>query len=372
MRRYGQDLRRAVAGRKTLLEGDPVNSGCDDIVITGVSAISAAGVGTEPLVEAVRAGVSRLQPVPEDVIGESGHFWGKAESFRVADYLSPLKARKLDRCSLLAVVAAGMALKNAGIEPGSLDPGRIGIVLGCGFGGIANAEEFLKGYFTSGTEGLVPMLFPNIVPNASASNASIEYQLKGPNVTTIQRFCSAESAFLLAKRFLEEDRADVMLTGGVDEVFPGMLKGLKAAGQLRSFGAGFSEGAGILVLERDSHARRRHAQILAGVGDLRTIGRLASDAVDEGFDRLLPSPWAASVVGLSGTASSDEALLQRLPEVERLDTGRILGRSLAMGGLALAALVLTLEPGATGLHVAASPEGPYYTIELIGGDPVPF
>ena len=342
----------------------------NEIVITGLAAISAAGVGTDALGEAVRHGESWLQPVPEEILGETGHFWGKAEAFRAADFMPPLKARKFDRCSLLAVVAAGMALKSAALTADSVDPTRIGIVLGCGFGGIANAEEFLRGYFTSGSEGLAPMLFPNIVPNAAASNASIEHKLKGPNVTTIQRFCSAESAFLMAKRFLEEDRADVILTGGVDEVFPEMLKGLKAMGQLRGAGAGFGEGAGMLVLERGDHARARNAQILACVGGVRTIGRLSRHEPETGLDRLLPGPYSADLVSLSGTAVQEKALMHRLPAIPRLDTGPLLGRSLAMGGLALVALVLMLKTNDSGLHLAASPEGPYFAIDIYGGDTV--
>lgn len=347
-----------------------MNKAFNDIAITGVAAISAAGVGIEPMLEAVNSGVSTLQPVPEEILGEAGHLWGKAEAFRAADFMSPLKARKFDRCSLLAVVSTGMALKNAGIEAGSIDPSRIGIVLGCGFGGIAYADEFLRGYFTAGIEGLVPMLFPNIVPNASASNASIEYKLKGPNVTTIQRFCSAESAILMAKRFIEEDRADVVLTGGVDEIYPGMLKGLQSMGQLKSYGAGFSEGAGIVVLEKAAHARSRGARILAGVGEVRTIGRLSPQHREEGLDRLVGTSSVPDLIALSGTATCDNGLLERLPDAPALDTGKILGRSLAMGGLAMTALVLKLSTGQRGLHVAASPEGPYYAIDVIGGDPV--
>jgi 3-oxoacyl-[acyl-carrier-protein] synthase II len=371
MRRYPQGYRKYHL-TKQALGGDPVNPETTDVVVTGLSAISAAGVGTDALQEALKSGVSQLQPIPEEILGESGHFWGRAEAFRAADFMSPLKARKFDRCSLLAVVAAGMALQDADIAKGSIDPDRIGIVIGCGFGGIGTADEFLRGYLTAGTDGLAPMLFPNIVPNASASNASIEHQLKGPNVTTIQRFCSAESALLLAKRFLEEDRADVILTGGVDELFPGMIKGFKQLGQLRGYGAGFSEGAGFLVLEQGAHARRRGAQPLAGVGKVTTVGRLASGQEDEGLARLIPEQCRPDLVSLSGSAPQHQALLDHLPPVPMLDTGRIVGRSLAMGGLALVSLVLTLQTGQAGLHLAASPEGPYYSVELFGGGPVPF
>jgi 3-oxoacyl-[acyl-carrier-protein] synthase II len=347
-----------------------VNLPENDIVVTGLAAISAAGVGTGPLLEALKLGESRLQPVPEHILGEIGYRWGRAEAFKAADFMSPLKARKFDRCSFFAVVAAGMALQQAGIAPGSIAPERIGIVLGCGFGGIANAEEFLRGYFSSGAEGLVPMLFPNIVPNASASNASIEHKIKGPNVTTIQRFCSAESAFLLATRFLEEDRADVVVTGGVDEVFPGMLMGLKEMGQLRGFSEGFGEGAGLLVLEKAGHARSRGAALLARVDGIRTVGRLAPGAEDEGIARLLPHHCRPELIALSGTAHLEQRLLSRLPKVATLDTGKVLGRSLAMGGISLTALVLNLERGEQGLQLAASPEGPYFAIDLVGGDAV--
>jgi 3-oxoacyl-[acyl-carrier-protein] synthase II len=347
-----------------------MNPAPSDTVITGLAAISAAGVGTEPLREALERGASLLRPIPEGIFPGEQHLWGKADAFRAAEFMPPLKARKFDRCSLLAVVAAAMALKDAGIAPGSFDPTRIGIALGCGFGGIANAEEFLRGYFCSDAEGLVPMLFPNIVPNAAASNASIENKLKGPNVTTIQRFCSAESALLMAQRFLEEDRADVMLAGGVDEVTPLMLQGFRAMGQLRSLGAGFGEGAGILVLERRDHARHRQARVLARLGEVRSIGRLANAAVSEGLDRLLPDTCRPDLVALSGTAPLETALLDRLPSACCLETGHLLGRSLAMGGLAMTSLVLRLAPGQRGLYLASSPEGPWYCIDWYGGDPV--
>jgi 3-oxoacyl-[acyl-carrier-protein] synthase II len=351
------------------MKGAQMNSAYQDAVITGLAAISPAGVGIPALSDALSLGESFLKAVPEGVV-DGLHLWGKADAFRAADYMAPLKARKFDRCSLFTVVAAGMALRDAGFAPGSFDAARIGIVIGSGFAGISNSEEFLRGYFRAGTEGMVPMLFPNVVPNASASNASIEHGLKGPNVTIIQRFCSAESAFLLARRFLEEDRADVILTGGVDEVTPLMLRGFGVLGQLRSFGSGFGEGAGILVLERGDHARRRQAKVLAGVGQIRTIGRLASGAIAEGVNRLLPDPCEAGLVALSGTASREKALLDRLPAVPRLETGAILGCSLAMGGLAMTSLVLRLATGEKALYLAASPEGPFYAIDWLGGDPV--
>ncbi len=340
------------------------------IAVTGLAAISSAGIGTAPLREALRDGKRRLQPVPPDITGESGHAWGRVEGFKVSDFMAPLKARKFDRCSLFAIVAARMALENAGIDRAAIDPARIGILLGCGFGGIANSEEFLRGYFTRGADGLAPMLFPNTVPNAPASNASIEHGLKGPNVTMVQRFCSAESALMMACRFLQEDRADIILAGGVDELNPLMLKGFKAVGQLRRHAEGFGEGAGLLVLERMDGALQRNASILAETGEIRTIGRLIKGAEAEGISRLLGPVEEYSLISLSGVAEEMEMLLSKLPSAPRLETGKILGRSLAMGGLSMASLVLSLNPGQRALHLAASPEGPYYAVDFLGGPSV--
>ena len=340
-----------------------------DIVITGMGAISAGGVGIEQLRETLAQGKCMLTPLPADILGEEGHLWGKATSFRVGDFMPPLKARKLDRCSLFATIASGMALKDAGADMASLIPERVGIALGCGFGGIANSEEFLRGYFLKGADGLIPMLFPNTVPNAAASNASIEHGFKGPNVTQVQRFCSAESALLMACRFLEEDRADIMLTGGADDLAAIMLQGFKSLGQLRSHAAGFGEGSGILVLERREHALRRGATIRGTLGEIRTTGFLLPGKEAEGIARLRGDA-KPDLISLSGTAAELPLLLEDLPDVSRLEVGRLVGRSLAMGGVAMVALLLTLPEGKRALHLAASPEGPFFGIDFFGGPSV--
>jgi len=340
------------------------------LVITGVGAVSSAGVGVEPLMDAIRCGRRCFQPLPDALARESGAEWAPATDFRVADFMPPLKARKFDRCSQFAIAATGMALQDAGLAVEELDRTRIGIALGCGFGGITNSEEFLKGFFSSGAAGLIPMLFPNTVPNAPASNASIEHRLKGPNVTMVQRFCSAESALLMAQRFIEEGRADVMIVGGVDEITPVILKGFSALGQLRPGGAGqgFTEGSGILVLERADHAVRRGARIRGSLLKVATIGLLPSGREQEGLSRILAgvSDPELELVSLSGVAAGRPELAGFYPRTPRLDTGALLGRSLAMGGIAMTAHLLTLAPGAIGVHVAASPEGPWFAVTFQG------
>jgi 3-oxoacyl-(acyl-carrier-protein) synthase len=345
-----------------------MNSEAVDVVVSGYSAISAAGAGLDPVLAALAGNRSALTPVPDD---PAGLCWGRAGFFKASEYMPPLKARKMDRASQFAAAAAGLALKDAGIDPKSLDPERIGIALGCGFGGVNNSAEFLTGYFREGVDGLTPMLFPNTVSNAPASNVSIEHGLKGPNVTQVQRFCSAESALLMACRFIQEGRADVMLTGGIDELTPLLLSGFKALGQLRSFGRQFGEGCGILVLESAAHAEQRHARIRGTIAAVRTVGWLPPGMEAEGSRLLVGDCSEVALIGLSGTTVETLSLMELLPpDIARIETGPLIGRSLAMGGIAMAALVASLKPQETGLHLAASPEGPYFSIRFRGGDPV--
>ena len=343
-----------------------MNDQATDIVITGWSAITCAGTGLEPVVAALRAGESFLHPVPPEAGVGAGLLWGRADGFRAGDFIPPLKAHKLDRCSQLTVATAGLALKDAGIVAREIGPERVGIALGCGFGGVGNSAEFLTGYFESGTEGLQPLLFPNTVSNAPASNASIEWGLKGPNVTLVQRLCSAESAFMLACRFIAEGRADVMLTGGADDLLPIIAQGLDALGQLSRHARSFADGAGILVLESARHAATRGARVRGTVGPLRTIGMLPAASRDDGVERLLPTGRSYDLVTLSGSAPDDPAFSPRLSPFSCLVPERVIGRSLAMGGVVMAALLDLLPAGSRGLHLAASPEGPYFAIEFTG------
>lgn len=347
-----------------------MNHSVNDIVITGFSAITAAGNGIGPVLELLRSGTCALSPIPDDIPEGKGRLWGRAVGFKASDFMPPLKARKLDRCSQFAVAAAGLALKDAGLEGAQPHPERVGIALGCGFGGVANSAEFLTGYFTSGAEGLAPVLFPNTVANAPASNASIEHGLKGPNVTLVQRFCSAESALLMACRFIAEGRADVMLTGGADDLMAVMIAGFSATGQIRRYASCFGEGAGILVLESASHAARRGAKPKGRVCGISSIGMLAPGAECEGIERLMEGAEPGAPVSLSGTAAELPQLTERLGGREIIDTGRAVGRSLAMGGTAMATLLALLGRGQSGLHLAASPEGPLYAIRFSGGSPV--
>ncbi|MBT1071473.1 beta-ketoacyl synthase N-terminal-like domain-containing protein [Pelotalea chapellei] len=347
-----------------------MNNSFDDIVITGSAVISAAGIGVSAVQELISSGGDALTDIPADILGSEGYRWGKTTGFTVSTFMPPMKARKMDRCSQFAVIATGMALKDAALDPKSIAPERLGIALGSGFCGVSTSAEFLTGYFTAGVEGLIPMIFPNTVPNAPASNASIEHGFKGPNVTLVQRFCSAESALLHACRYIQEGRADVMLAGGVDDLMPLLVKGFAAFGQLTRSTPPFGEGCGILVLEKLAHARARDARILATVESVRSLGMLIPGHEQEGIDLLTGPMEDCRLVSVSGCAADVPEMLKAADGITRIEVGRAIGRSLAMGGTALATLVASLSAGERGVHIAASPEGPCFSLSVTGGSPV--
>jgi hypothetical protein len=90
---------------------------------------------------------------------------------------------------------------------------------------------------------------------------------------------------------------------------------------------------------------------------------------DEAARRLVPDRTGLSRISLSGTAAKATGILDRLPDIPCVEPGRITGRSLAMGGLSLVSLLLTLSAGERAVHLAASPEGPLVAITLSGGNP---
>ncbi len=342
-----------------------------EIAITGCSAVSSAGIGIKPAVEAVMLGVSCLKPLPDGLVKSKKDFcWGKVEGFKATDFIAPLKARKLDRASQFAVAVAGLALADAGLSRGAVHPERIGIALGSGFGGIANSCEFLSGYYNNGISGLSPMLFPNTVANAAASNASIEYGIKGPNITIIQRFCSAESALMSAFRYIEEGRADIMLAGGVDELTPQMIHAFDITGQLKSFASGFGEGCGMLVLERAENARRRGAEVKALLTGINTIGFLVPGSEQQGINHLFKEQRLFNHLAVSGTEEVAGPLIRAVTADSACYPGKLIGRSLAMGGIVLGILTSLLKQDELGLQLASSPQGPYFAITLKGGDSV--
>ena len=253
------------------------------IVITGLGSISAygprrggvsgPGAGLQVVTRWATAGTRRAFLVPP---------------FRPADVIPGLKTRRLDRLSGWALVAAGLALQDAGLEPGRFDPERAGVSFGTAFGCLDLTEAFMQSVAANGHTRADPILFPETLGNQPGSHVARHYGLKGPNVTLSRGLMSGEAALIEAVGLLESGEASVVVTMAGDPITRGLLEWYEAAGLLAGDcygepgadgGAGHlipGEGLCAVVLETAEHAGGRgaaaQASVLAVIAEGRASG----------------------------------------------------------------------------------------------------
>jgi 3-oxoacyl-[acyl-carrier-protein] synthase II len=253
------------------------------VVITGMGTINPLGHRLSEYWPNVLAGKSGVGPIRQfDTAAFKVNFGGEVKDFQPEAHFDSKTARRLDRFSQFALVAATEAVKDSGLDFAREDPFRCGVILGSGIGGLNEFEEQHGIYLKDGPRKLSPFVIPKMIANAASGNVSIQFGLSGPNTTVATACASAANAIGDALRTIQFDDADVMLAGGCEAAITPMgLGGFIAARALstrvdspatasRPFdkdrdGFILSEGAGILVLEELEHARRRDARVYAEV-----------------------------------------------------------------------------------------------------------
>lgn len=255
------------------------------VVITGIGAITSAGNNAEASYKACIQGKSGIRPITAfDTANYPSKLGGMIENFSPEKFIDPMKIRRMDKVSQLAIVGTMQAIKDSGLQITAENSPRIGIVIGSGYGGTAPTEEFYVGLLKNGPNATNPMLFPITVPNTAASQISFEMKIKGPNSTFMQKEASAEAAICYAARLIMDNRADAVVAGGVDELnailfhaycvlhSPSPRDGKEevfAPFDKKRNGLIVGEGAGIVILEWLEHALNRGARIygeIAGWG----------------------------------------------------------------------------------------------------------
>jgi 3-oxoacyl-[acyl-carrier-protein] synthase II len=246
--------------------------------------VTCLGSGVHANWEALEAGRSGIGPVTLfDTAAYKTRIAGEVRGeFDPAGYVNLKEYRRMDRFQLFAMVAAGEAVQDSGLQFPPDDPYRCGVVVGSGMGGLASFEEAMDTLRTKGPNSGQPMLLVKVVINLAPGMLSIKYGLKGPNFGVVNACTSGASAIGEAYRLIREGRADMVLTGGAEAVVTPLS--LAAFGRLRALSTrngepqrasrpfdrdrdGFvlSEGAGILVLESLERARSRGARAYAEI-----------------------------------------------------------------------------------------------------------
>ena len=347
----------------------------DRICITGIGVISPIGIGKEEFLLSLKKGRSGIEEIKEfDTHFSRSRKGGTVRSFHPKDFIPASKIRRLDRASQFAIAASKLALADAGFRVTRENSTRVGVVLGSGFCGLSSSEEFHRGQVLKGFLDLNPMLFPNTVPNAPSSYVSIELGIQGVNSTLVQSFCTAEAAVFFACDQLRKRRADLILTGGVDELSEFLFRGFSELHLLATDtgqgeksrpydrmrnGLVLGEGAGILVIERENHARSRGARIYGRILNYSLVGESSGGDPSKDLARSIIVTLAGrediSVDYLSGAGNSSKALdaleargvkeafRTRYPQIPVSSTKSMTGEAIASGGIRMAADVLSME-----------------------------
>ena len=237
-----------------------------DVVITGLGAVTPLGVGVRALHERWAQGVCGI------VDGA-----GACSDFEPKDFLSLKEVRRLDRFSQFALVAAEEALSQAGWEGLPYDPLRIGCVIATGIGGIETVETQHDVMRDRGAKMVSPLGIPQYMPNAGAAAVAMKYGLQGQMYGVVSACSGGAHAIGSALRMIQYGDADAVVAGGAEATLTAFgfacfnaMQALSPTGISRPFdlrrdGFVMGEGAGVLVLEEASHAQARGATILGEV-----------------------------------------------------------------------------------------------------------
>jgi len=265
------------------------------VMVTGIGMLCASGNGKDAAwanIKAGKPGISRITKFDasrctSQVAGEVKDFQAYAIDSGLID---KREARHMALFSQYAVAAAVEAWKDAGFAPregSNVDLDRVGVVAGVGIGGIDVTGDSYKVLFDRGPDRLSPLAVPELIPNEAAGNISIALGTRGPSQVVCTACASSTDAIGFALDMIRSGRADVMVAGGSEaailEFTVGGFMKMKALSthyndkpetSCRPFTKGrdgfvMGEGAAMLVLESEEHAKARGARIyaeLAGYG----------------------------------------------------------------------------------------------------------
>lgn len=253
------------------------------VVVTGMGAVTPAGVGVSALWDAVMGKRCCIGPITRfDATDVGVSCAAEVRGFDATEHgLTKKEARRFGRFVQYAIVAADEALAQAALRMEEEDPSRVACVVGSGIGGIDELQSGFKDLFDRGPKRVSPLFVPSMIGNIAAGNLAIRYGMQGECVSVVSACATGAHSIGQAVRSIRHGYADVALAGGTEEsVSPICIAGFANLGALtkaedprqasmpfdaRRSGFVAGEGAGILVLESLEHAQARGARILAEI-----------------------------------------------------------------------------------------------------------
>ena len=244
--------------------------------------ISPVGSTLETAWSNVVNGVSGIGPITRfDTSAFPCRFGGAVQGFELEKYLPPKEARRMDEFMHYGIASGVDAMTDSGLDLGSIDLDRAGVVTGSGIGGLYTIQEEHNAYLAAQSPRKIsPFFVPSTIINMISGHLSIRFGLRGPNLGVVTACTTSTHAIGVGMRTIQYGDADIILAGGSEMATTVM--GLGGFGQAKALSTrndspqeasrpwdkdrdGFvlSDGGGAMVLEELEHARRRGARIYA-------------------------------------------------------------------------------------------------------------
>ncbi len=310
------------------------------VVVTGLGALTPIGNDVTAYWDALIHGVSGAAPITHfDASKFKTQFACEVKNFEVTDFIPRKEARKMDRFTQYAMVAADEAVQDSKLDLEAEDLNRIGVIWGAGIGGLETFQnqmiDFANG---NGTPRFNPFFIPKMIADIAPGQISIKYGFRGPNFATVSACASSSNALIDAMNYIRLGYADVMVSGGSEATVA--IAGIGGFNALQALSTrnddpktasrpfdkdrdGFvsGEGAGALILEEYEHAKARGATIYAEMGG----GGLSADA----YHITAPHPE-----GLGAKLVMENCLRDAGVQKEEVDAINVHGTATPLGDIA--------------------------------------
>ena len=252
------------------------------VVITGLGAITPIGKNVEETWEGIlqkKCGIDKITSF--DTTKFKTTLAAEVKDYDSSKYFEAKQARRMDKSSQFAIVAAREAIEDAGITKENTDFERVGAFVSTGIGGLKTIQEQCEVNCLKGNNRVSPMFIPMTIANIPAGNVTIDLGIKGESISSVTACSSSTNSIGEAYRTIKHGYEDVILAGGCEssicEIGIAGFENMKALSQetdknrasipfdKERNGFIMGEGAGILVLEDLEHAIKRGAKIYAEV-----------------------------------------------------------------------------------------------------------
>ena len=288
------------------------------VVITGMGLVTPLGIGVKPTWASVCAGQSGIGEITRfDCSAYATKIAAEVKDFKPQDFMPKKEARRVEPFIAYALAATRMAIEDSGLVIDSSNETRVGVITGCGLGGLRFMEDTVLRVSQEGPRRVSPFFIPMMIGNMAPGLISVHFGARGPNSSLATACAAGAHAVGNSFRLIQNGTADAMITGGTEGVIsPSCIAGFNSMKALstrndepqkasRPFdrdrdGFVVGEGGGILIIEALDHALARNAPIYAEISGYGMSG--------DGYHMTSPPPDGNGAVRCMTAALEDAGI----------------------------------------------------------------